>query len=291
MSLRYLAFTTFLLVAASTTALAQEGGGDGDEAAEDAQQMMTDESALDDQAAREFFSSGRNLYDLGRYHEAAEQFQQAYDLSQRATLLYNLYLAHRDATEEREAAAALRLYLERMEEVENRQALQVRLENLERAIAEEDAERDAAAVQAEEAVRAEQAEREREEAEQSARAEDDQSIAPWVIAGSGAAILIGGIITGALAMGLSSDLEASCTENPDGSWTCPDDQDLRDKQSTLSVMAPMTDVLLIGGGIIAAVGLTWGILQLMGGDDDEEAPQVAAMCGPTGCGASVRVGF
>jgi tetratricopeptide (TPR) repeat protein len=275
-----------MAMCAPGAAFAQDGDG---EAAEDAESMMTDDSAIDDQAAREYFNSGSSLYELGRYHDAAEQFQQAYDLSDRPALLYNLYLAHRDASEERPAAAALRLYLERMSEVENRQALTVRLENLENAIAEEDEARARAAQEGEESVRAEQeAQEAREAAEREAAESAGPSIVPWIITASGGAIVLAGVVTGIVALSLASGLEEDCREKIDGSYSCPPESE--GQQSQLSTMATLTDVLLIGGGIIAAAGLTWAILQMSGGDD-EEAPAVSAMCGPSGCAASVRGTF
>ncbi|RLB50682.1 MAG: hypothetical protein DRJ42_18375 [Deltaproteobacteria bacterium] len=265
----------------------------GDEAAEDAQAMMTDESAIDDQAAREFFTSGSNLYSLGRYHDAALQFQQAYDLSERPALLYNIYLAHRDASEHAEAAVALRLYLEATPDADNHAALTVRLENLERGLAEQEASRVSAATAAEEAVRQEQAERERREAEERALAEDDKNIIPWIIAASGGAVMAVGVVTGIIALGLASSLDENCEPAVDGVRFCPSDPslELENKQSALSTFAVMTDIFLIGGGVIAAVGLTWGLVRLGGAEDDEDAPTVSAMCGPTGCGASMRMGF
>jgi tetratricopeptide (TPR) repeat protein len=295
---RHLATTLVVLAVTASPAFAQEGEAppEEDEAAEDAQSMMTDDSSLDDQAAREYFSAGRNLYDLGRFAEAAEQFQQAYDLSQRAPLLFNLYLAHRDASQDREAATALRLYLEQMPDVDNRRSLEVRLENLERAIAEQDAEREAAARDAEAAVRAEQEQREREEREEAERQQREEessaSPVPWIIAGVGGAMIVVGAITGGVALGLASGLEEDCDAVGDGTFSCdPDDQDLRDRQSSLSTMATLTDVMIIGGAVVAAAGVTWGLIQMLGGGGEEEAPAVSAMCGPTGCGASVRVGF
>ncbi len=287
-----LAFAPGVPVMAQAQGAGAEASG-GDEAAQDAEAMMTDESAIDDQAAREFFTAGNNLYELGRYHDAALQFQQAYDLSERAPLLYNIYLAHRDASENAEAAAALRLYLEAMPDAHNHAALSVRLENLERGLAEQEAARVSAATAAEEAVRQEQAERERREAEERALAEDDKNIIPWIIAASGGAVMAVGVVTGILALGLASSLDENCDPAVDGVRYCPSDPslDLENKQSALSTFAVVTDIFLIGGGVIAAVGLTWGLLQLGGADDDEDAPTVSAMCGPTGCGASMRVGF
>ena len=54
-------------------------------------------TAQQEQEARAHFQLGRTLYDGGRFEEAAREFVQAYELSHRAQLLYNIFLAWRDA--------------------------------------------------------------------------------------------------------------------------------------------------------------------------------------------------
>src|SRR3954452_7742943 len=43
-----------------------------------------------DDHARKFFEAGRAAYDVGNYTEALNHFQQAYELSERPQLLYNI---------------------------------------------------------------------------------------------------------------------------------------------------------------------------------------------------------
>ncbi|MBN8613862.1 MAG: hypothetical protein J0L92_24915 [Deltaproteobacteria bacterium] len=101
----------------------------------------TDEDTL---RAREAFQVAVSLYGAGRYLEAAREFQRSYELSHEAGLLRNLYLALRDAGDVRGARTALRGYLDAGAPdttEDDRRLLQHRLEALDRAIAEEDAQR------------------------------------------------------------------------------------------------------------------------------------------------------
>src|SRR5690348_432321 len=77
--------------------------------------------------AREAFQRGRIHYDNGEFDQAAVAFEEAYGLSHRHALLYNLYLAYRDANQQEKAAEALRNYLERVSVIENRPQLEARL--------------------------------------------------------------------------------------------------------------------------------------------------------------------
>ncbi|HET8936751.1 MAG TPA: hypothetical protein VFN67_25080 [Polyangiales bacterium] len=50
-------------------------------------------------------------YQLGRFQDAAREFEVAYGLSGRAALLYNVYISYREALDTPKAAGALRGYL------------------------------------------------------------------------------------------------------------------------------------------------------------------------------------
>src|SRR5688500_16104728 len=82
-------------------------------------------------AARGHFLLGRAHVEAGRFAEAAEQFQRAYDISHRPQLLYNVFLSHRDAGNLPAAIAALRQYLVELPEVTDRPALEQRLRTME----------------------------------------------------------------------------------------------------------------------------------------------------------------
>src|SRR6187401_2652142 len=64
-----------------------------------------------DEEARMRFELGRRYYDTGRFADAAAEFAEAHRLSGRMELLYNLFLAYRDAGDDVHAAETLRLYL------------------------------------------------------------------------------------------------------------------------------------------------------------------------------------
>lgn len=58
---------------------------------------MTDQRQLADEQARAHFRVGQSMYDAGRFAEAAHEFEEAFRLSQRSELLFNAYVAFRDA--------------------------------------------------------------------------------------------------------------------------------------------------------------------------------------------------
>ncbi len=127
----------------SARVLAQSDAHAADPQAAEAAQAATptDEDTL---RAREAFQVAVSLYGAGRYLEAAREFQRSYELSHEAGLLRNLYLALRDAGDVRGARTALRGYLDAGAPdttEDDRRLLQHRLEALDRAIADEDAQR------------------------------------------------------------------------------------------------------------------------------------------------------
>src|SRR5262245_52034956 len=91
------------------------------------------ESAMQaaDEEARKHFQIGKLLLDSGRFQEATTEFESAYRLSGRPQLLYNLYIAHRDAGNTDKAVEALRGYLEKVPDAPDRINLEARLASLE----------------------------------------------------------------------------------------------------------------------------------------------------------------
>ncbi|MEM9188136.1 MAG: hypothetical protein AAGF12_03110 [Myxococcota bacterium] len=281
---RYLVLIATLGTPAS--ALAQEAPPDpapeASPAPEEEEQdpsMNMAESHLDDAAARQHFVAGRSLYDVGNFENAAVEFEEAYRLSNRPELLYNIYVAHRDAGNTRQARDSLASYLEAMDDPPDRVNLEARLQALDTRVAEEER-------NAQERAEAEARERERQRREALAAAEQDQfNIAPWIVTGIGGAALIAGAITGILALGATSSLEDDCPND-----RCPQGFDLEGERDSARTLVILTDYLLLAGGIVAAAGLTWGLLTL-GGGDEGEAPTASAFCGPGGCAASLEMGF
>jgi tetratricopeptide (TPR) repeat protein len=248
-------------------------------------QATTRESDMDDERARGAFRLGAQYYQQGRFAEAAAEFERAYGLSGRAQLLYNAYLAHRDAREDEGAARTLRGYLAQVEEVPDREHLQARLEALERGLSAQ-RERDAAAqAQTDEARReAEEARRQAEEAGRPRTREVAGEAWPWGVAGVGAAMLVAGAVTGGLAMAERSDLDALCPLQ-----LCPAGTNVDARTGSLEGLALATDVLLFGGGAIALTGVVLGLVlgprtEVL----DPAALPVTAGCSSTGCFVSLR---
>ncbi|MDB4932204.1 MAG: uncharacterized protein JWM10_4688 [Myxococcaceae bacterium] len=76
----------------------------------------------------------------------------------------------------------------------------------------------------------------------------------FVVGGVGVAALIGGAITGVMASGAFSDLEAACPARQ-----CSNASDLA-KRDDVDTLSGMTNALLIGGGVLAATGVVMVIL-------------------------------
>ncbi len=240
------------------------------------------EQDLTDQQARAHFAVGRAMYDAGRFPEAANEFQQAYDLSHRPQLLYNLYISYRDSSQLVRARDALRQYLAEVTDVPNRLHLVSRLEALETQIAEE--ERAHAESEAELAA-AEQAAAEAEMARQQAEAEAAslrhvRPWWPWVLVGAG--VVLGGVGAGLAAEASSrgASILERCVRTSTGQAVCHEESLLAGRQSVLD-QALAGDVVWITGAVIGLTGLGLAL----GLPDDivgEQAP-VQAACGPGGC--------
>lgn len=257
-------------------AAAQEG--DDRQRAEQAMQGggMTNDRELDDERAREHFTIATRYYDEGRFIEAAQQFEEAYELSGRPELQYNAYIAYREAHQSRRAAAMLHGYLDSVPDAPDRVNLQARLEELQRVI-EQDEQRtqqltDAQQRAEEEARRAEEEARARREAEAAPEAW------PWVVFGVGAAATIAGAIVGGVAIGDASALRSEC----DDMEQCLPQTNLDERRDTARTMALVSDFLLFGGGAVTVAGLILGLVFGLGSSSDD-APQAGAACTADGC--------
>jgi hypothetical protein len=242
--------------------------------------------------ARAHFLLGRSYHDRGEFSKAAAEFEQAYAASGRAALLYNLFVAYRDANDAKRAADALRRYLELEKNVENRPQLEAKLEAMEAALAAQLIE-ETAAGDASEPAKTEPAPSEQEPApvplaDVEPAAEPEASsfpIGPVIVMGVGGAMMLGSIATGLMASGAQSDLEKMCPTKMD----CG--ADLEDTQSKGETMALVTDVLLFGGIAVAAGGAAWLLLGSGGSSESasaRDATHASVMCTTDACAASLR---
>ena len=79
-------------------------------------------------AAQEHFRQGQEAYDETRYSDAVREFQQAYDLSGRAELLYNIGIAHERLLDWGATIDAFESYLRLLPDAPNHDNVQARLE-------------------------------------------------------------------------------------------------------------------------------------------------------------------
>jgi hypothetical protein len=117
---------------------------------------------------------------------------------------------------------------------------------------------------------------------------------PWIVMGIGGAMILGGAVTGIVALGKTNDIEDKCPGD-----VCPRSFDLDGERSSAKTFVRITDLLLIGGGVVAAGGFGWLLLSGNSEKDPGRAsahrrvafPMPTAGCGPDGCRASMKVVF
>jgi hypothetical protein len=244
--------------------------------------------------AREAFERGRIHYDNGDFPRAATAFEEAYRLSGRDGLLYNLYLAYRDANNQDKAAEALRSYLTKVEVIENRPQLESRLKALDEGIAQRKARE---ALEAEERASESRQQAERDAAAKQAAASPSPAAPPpeenkkwWLpgvaVAAGGAALMLGSIGTGVMASSKASELEDKCPTKKD----C--DPSLKSTADSGKTMAVVTDVLLFGGAAVVVVG---GVLLLLKrpkkGASKQDTAKADVSCTRAGCYGAVTLRF
>lgn len=222
--------------------------------------------AEDPAEADAHFAAGDAAYARGEFTTASDEFEAAYRLSGRVEILRNIYLAHRDAGEPEIALIALRRYVNEAPDAPDHAEMAAELERLE-APTTETAPVEAAPV----------------EAAPAAPPRDQTGITvAWILSGVGAATILAATAVGFSAEGTQSSLDDRCGPLH---TMCPTGFEAdRDRGVTLSLVA---DVLGIGGAAILGTGIA--LLFLF--QEEDEAPPVAASCGPEGCMATVRGSF
>jgi tetratricopeptide (TPR) repeat protein len=248
---------------------------------------------LDDEAARGHFQVAQALFQTGRYVEAGGEFEQAYELSHRTEMLFNAFVAFRDAAELERAAEVLTRYLDLEPESPGTLQLRARLIRMQARVAEQnevEAERQRALVgQAE-------AEHERQVAEARAEAErqraDEASTAStatrqaWVVAASGGGLILASGVMALIAKSRVDDLEASCPNNRCGAGV-----DLSHDRDRARRVVIATDALWMTGAVVAGLGFVLLLTADSGDDEPENANGVGAFCDGHGCAASYRRSF
>ena len=84
-----------------------------------------------DQRARTLFEQGRQAYGDGRYRDAWANFHEAYQLSNRPELLYNIGQTADRLGQDADALKAFKMYVERLPDAQNRHDVENRIHALE----------------------------------------------------------------------------------------------------------------------------------------------------------------
>lgn len=248
--------------------------------------IAQDDSAKYDRGARSHFEIGEKLYEQGRFEEAAKEFEEAHRLSGRPEMLYNIYLAYRDTGQLEKALESLRAYLASDAKIDNRERLEAALQVLERKVGKPAEKPSEGAGNEPHEMPAGAPSKEPEGEEQPS---SHFPVVPVILVSAGGAAVLAGVVTGALALGADSDLDRMCPGR-----VCPPDlprTEAKDTSDKISTLSSITDVLLVGGIVVAGVGV---VLLTMDGSETESdlsAPVATAGCGPTGCAARLNVSF
>jgi tetratricopeptide (TPR) repeat protein len=97
----------------------------------------TAQAADDARLARQHFEDGSRLYDLGKFRDAAREYEEAYKYKPDPALLFNIGQAYRAAGDVGEALTAYKSYLRRMPEARNRAEVAGHIEKLQRLVDEQ----------------------------------------------------------------------------------------------------------------------------------------------------------
>jgi tetratricopeptide (TPR) repeat protein len=265
------ALRRLVLVAVVTSASVPIGGA---LLASEAHAQEAPPSKASQDRALELFEQGRAAYREGRFADAGRLLREAYALVPEPVLLYNLARAHEGLGEFPEAIDAYERYLATAKDIPDRGAIERKLTSLRAELAE----RERLARERDEALKAKPAPGEGP----AARAEPEPTTRgaspwPWVVAGLGGAVLVGGGVFGTMALATNDDAEAAPSQ--------VDAASLRDDAEGL---ASLSSVGFVVGGVLVATGVTWGVIDLASSGSAGEATARLEL-GPTG--GRVRIDF
>jgi tetratricopeptide (TPR) repeat protein len=222
--------------------------------------------------ALDLFEKGKAAYREGRFEEAVKLLTEAYALEPVPVLLYNLARAEEGKGAFAEAISAYERYLAAEKEIPDRGAIEQKITSLRRTIEE----REALAKERDEAKRREA---EKPSLVSTVNAEPEgASPWPWVVAAAGTGGTIAGAVLGGLALGRNDEAEAAASQSEAAL--------ARDEAEGLALGAT---VLFVVGGVVAAGGLVWGVVDVatLDGPEAGEPGKVSLSFGPTSVALSV----
>lgn len=212
--------------------------------------------------AKIHYQAGVSYYEHGDWLASMREFNEAYRLSHRGALLFNIAQCEEKLDMFADAIASLRAYLMVPESEKDRPLVREKLKALEGRVGTEAPAPEPAPAPV-----------------TPAPATGKLPALPLVVIGGGAVLLVASLVTGIVAHLSYSDLSSKC--GPSGNLCPPDFTSQRDLGQA---MALTSDVLLAVGAVAAAVGV---VLLLV----TRERPSVKAALAPDGPGAMAVVRF
>ncbi len=194
---------------------------------------QTESSGCD--RAGELLTEGETHFNSGAFDEAAKLLERALTLCRRPVLFYNLGRAYEGLGDLDKAIAAYRSYLRESPGAEDRGGIEQRIATMERELALRDVEPSPTLA---------------------SPTASTPTIVPWIVAGTGAATLGVAVALAAVALGHESDADESENHRM-GS-------DSLERAETFAIAANVTFVV---GGVLAAAGITWGIVDVATPDE------------------------
>lgn len=226
------------------------------------------------QEALELFRRSEQEYRQGHFAKAVRLLQQAYELHPEPTLLYNLARALEGEGDFAGAIEAYERYLRADLRATDRGAIERRVEMLK----EQRAHREKLEKQHQVAAQARAEAEARLEAMSGQARPSHGAVAPWVVTGVGAAGMVGGGIFGAIALGRHRAAEGA-----------PNQAAAYEAQRDAERSAGFANGAYIGGGVVAAIGVGWVIIDRLGRHSWAAASSVELQLGPSFFGVAGRL--
>jgi tetratricopeptide (TPR) repeat protein len=219
----------------------------------------------DGKHAVELFDQSAAAYDAGQFARAAELLKEAYKLRPDPVLLYNLARAYEGMGALPDAVQAYADFLAADPTAKDRGAIEARIATLRAQIDEQSR------------LQREAADRERERHRETPHPSGVSPI-PWIVAGVGGAGLVTGAVFGALSIARHNAANSDAQAYMDSD------------QSQARSFAAAANIAFIAGGVLAAAGITWGIVDLGSSRSapDRAPPAVSLQIGPASAWLTVR---
>lgn len=228
--------------------------------------------------AKRLFEEGRALYQKGRYEEAIEAFEIAFELSKRPLLHDSIASAYERLGNFKKARESLGKWREAAPEKEHA-VLDERLKNLDERIRKEDDERKAA-----------EAAKKAPPPPAAPPAEPRASllVPGLVVGGVGLGAVVAGVVVGAAGVGSFPDTSTQCRVS-EGKTLCP--STTRSSFGDAGTLTTVGDVVWVAGAVVAAAGVTLVLVDRVTHQPSAARVTLSPLLGQGLGGASVRLRF